>query len=84
MPFETALNNLAAEVPGVTGLLHLTTLGINGPTNVTGPGDTPSRRKIFVCRPASRRKKSLVHAGFSLRSRARRSGGPLTLQTSII
>jgi hypothetical protein len=53
MPFETALNNLAAEVPGVTGLLHLTTLGISGPTNVTGPGDTPSRRKIFVCRPAS-------------------------------
>jgi hypothetical protein len=53
MPSETALNNLAAEVPGVTGLLHLTTLGISGPRNVTGPGDTPSRRKIFICRPAN-------------------------------
>lgn len=54
MPFEAALNNLAAEVPGVTGLLHLTTLGINGPRNVTGVTETPSRRRIFTCRPASR------------------------------
>jgi mono/diheme cytochrome c family protein len=29
----------------------VTNLGINGPLNPTGPGDTPSRRKIFVCRP---------------------------------
>jgi len=28
------------------------TLSITGPLNPTGPGDTPSRRKIFVCRPA--------------------------------
>jgi hypothetical protein len=27
-------------------------IAITGPTNVTGPGDTPSRRRIFVCRPA--------------------------------
>ncbi len=26
---------------------------INGPLNPTGPGDTPSRRKIFACRPAT-------------------------------
>jgi hypothetical protein len=26
-------------------------LEIDGPYNVTGPGDTPSRRAIFVCRP---------------------------------
>ena len=51
MPSETALNNLAAEVPGVTGLLHLTTLGITGPRNVTGVSETPSRRKVFSCRP---------------------------------
>jgi hypothetical protein len=25
---------------------------VNGPYNVTGPGDTPSRRRIFVCQPA--------------------------------
>jgi mono/diheme cytochrome c family protein len=28
-------------------------LGINGPFNATGPGDTPSRRRIFVCQPSS-------------------------------
>jgi mono/diheme cytochrome c family protein len=26
---------------------------ISGPYNVTGPGDSPSRRRIFVCRPTS-------------------------------
>jgi hypothetical protein len=26
---------------------------IRGPYNATGPGDTPSRRRIFTCRPAS-------------------------------
>ena len=28
-------------------------VGIMGPFNATGPGDTPSRRRIFVCRPAA-------------------------------
>ena len=28
-------------------------LTIVGPSNPTGPGDTPSRRKIFICRPAT-------------------------------
>jgi hypothetical protein len=27
---------------------------ISGPYNATGPGDTPSRNRIFVCRPAAR------------------------------
>jgi len=27
-------------------------ISINGPYDSTGPGDTPSRRRIFVCRPA--------------------------------
>jgi cytochrome c5 len=36
-----------------SGSPHLQTLAITGPFNVTGPGDTPSRRRIFVCRPAS-------------------------------
>jgi hypothetical protein len=26
---------------------------ISGPFNASGPGDTPSRRRLFVCRPAS-------------------------------
>lgn len=31
----------------------VTSVAITGPANPTGPGDTPSRRKIFVCHPAS-------------------------------
>jgi hypothetical protein len=31
------------------------TVGIMGPFNPTGPGNTPSRRRIFVCRPSERR-----------------------------
>jgi Protein of unknown function (DUF1592)/Protein of unknown function (DUF1588)/Protein of unknown function (DUF1595)/Protein of unknown function (DUF1587)/Protein of unknown function (DUF1585)/Planctomycete cytochrome C len=30
-------------------------LAIAGPYNITGPGDSPSRQKIFVCKPASAR-----------------------------
>ena len=35
------------DVPGV-GIVTIT-----GPYNTTGPGDTPSRRRVFMCRPAS-------------------------------
>ena len=28
-------------------------LSVAGPYDVTGPGDTPSRRKIFICRPSA-------------------------------
>jgi cytochrome c5 len=33
---------------------HLDTLTITGPFNPTGAGDTPSRRRIFLCKPASK------------------------------
>ena len=33
--------------------LGVSTVSITGPFNPDGPGDTPSRRRIFVCRPAS-------------------------------
>jgi len=33
--------------------LALDTVTISGPYDARGPGDTPSRRRIFVCRPAS-------------------------------
>jgi hypothetical protein len=35
------------------GLPHLDQVDITGPLSVTGVGDTPSRRTIFVCRPKS-------------------------------
>jgi len=33
------------------GSPHLDTFTITGPYEATGPGDTPSRRRIFLCRP---------------------------------
>jgi hypothetical protein len=35
------------------GLPVVDRITINGPMKATGPGDTPSRRQIFVCRPAA-------------------------------
>jgi hypothetical protein len=36
-----------------TGRPHVRSVTITGPFNATGPGDTPSRRRIFTCRAAS-------------------------------
>jgi len=41
------------DSPGITTLPHLRDFSITGPFVVTGVSDTPSRRKIFVCRPLS-------------------------------
>ena len=39
---------------GPAGTLpRLTSLSISGPFSVTGPGDTASRRRILICRPAT-------------------------------
>ncbi|HEX4136032.1 MAG TPA: DUF1592 domain-containing protein [Bryobacteraceae bacterium] len=34
------------------GLPHIEKLSVAGPYKATGSGDTPSRRQVFVCRPA--------------------------------
>jgi hypothetical protein len=53
-PYEHSLGDLfAGRTQGVTALPHLRDLGIGGPYRVTGVGDTPSRRRIFMCRPAA-------------------------------
>jgi len=53
MPFERALADLSTgNVPGLTGLPHLKTLGVDGPYNATGVSETESRRRIFSCRPS--------------------------------
>ena len=38
---------------GITALPHLSNLMITGPTAVAGVSDTPTRDRIFSCRPAS-------------------------------
>jgi hypothetical protein len=35
------------------GLPHVLSVAISGPFNPSGSGDTPSRRKVFVCHPAN-------------------------------
>jgi hypothetical protein len=38
---------------GVTALPHMRDVAILGPSNVTGVSETPSRKRIFTCRPVS-------------------------------
>jgi hypothetical protein len=38
---------------GITTLPHLRDLGVSGPFAVTGVSDSPSRRRVFTCRPTS-------------------------------
>ncbi len=44
------VDDLFSEFATTAGVQNLS---INGPLNPTGPGDTPSRRKIFTCRAAN-------------------------------
>src|SRR5580704_6942674 len=48
---QTLVDVSVGTVPGMTTLPHLHEVSITGPTNVAGVSDTPSRRKIFTCRP---------------------------------
>jgi hypothetical protein len=38
---------------GITNMAHLQDLVVTGPYNPTGVSDTPSRRRIFTCRPTA-------------------------------
>src|SRR5262245_23821244 len=47
------------DLYGVLALsLGIANVSITGPFNPAGPGDTPSRRRIFVCRPATANEES--------------------------
>ena len=51
--YEHSLGDLfAGRTQGGTALPHVRDLGINGPYRSTGVSETPSRRRIFTCRPA--------------------------------
>ena len=43
----------SADTFDSTGRPHVERLTITGPFNATGPGDSPSRRQILICRPTS-------------------------------
>jgi len=44
------VDDLYSELATAAGVQSL---GINGPFNPTGPGDTPSRRRLLLCTPAA-------------------------------
>ena len=48
-PFVRSSNDTLDTI----GHPHLDTFTITGPYDATGPGDTPSRRRIFVCKPVN-------------------------------
>ena len=52
-PHDWSLAGGGSGGAGITTLPHLKDLVIGGPFNVTGVSETPSRQKIFVCRPTS-------------------------------
>ena len=55
-PFDATTADLQTGVQfGYTTVPHLSSVEILGPYAVGGPGDTPSRAKVFVCRPSSQR-----------------------------
>jgi hypothetical protein len=43
------------DLQDMNGLPQVDHVNLTGPFNPTGPGDTPSRRRIFSCHPESRR-----------------------------
>jgi hypothetical protein len=53
-PIEHSLADTnIGETFGVTALAHLREFAVTGPLKVTGVSETPSRRRIFTCRPTS-------------------------------
>jgi cytochrome c553 len=53
-PLEWSLASTSiADAYGFTTLPHLRDLAITGPFTITGVSETPSRRRIFTCHPAT-------------------------------
>ena len=53
-PFQRTMNT-PGTIPGFQFYPHVGQVTIEGPYGAAGSTDTPSRRKIFVCRPATDR-----------------------------
>jgi hypothetical protein len=58
-PFEFSLFEPAVDGdPDWTFVPHLASLSVTGPFDTVGVSDTPTRQKIFVCRPESEREET--------------------------
>ena len=49
----TLADTESGDAVGITTLPHVRDFSITGPYKVTGVSDTPSRRKVFACRPTA-------------------------------
>jgi hypothetical protein len=56
-PFQRTMNT-PGSIPGFLFYPHVGQVQIEGPYDITGAGDTASRRAIFSCRPASPREEA--------------------------
>jgi hypothetical protein len=45
--------NSGTSNPGATAYLKILKVDVSGPFSPTGPGDSPSRQRIFVCQPTT-------------------------------
>ena len=63
---------------GITTLPHLREFAVTGPFSVTGVSETPSRRKIFSCRPTSAVDESACAAEIIRRLATQAYRGPLS------
>ena len=53
-PFEASTPDISTGAQQeYTSVPHIASLAITGPYNAQGAGDTPSRRRLFVCHPAN-------------------------------
>ena len=65
---------------GITTLPHLREFAIGGPFTVMGVSDTPSRRRIFTCRPTSAAEEKTCSGEIIRRLATRAYRGPLSVQ----
>ena len=65
---------------GITTLPHLREFAIGGPFKVTGVSDTPSRRRIFSCRPTASAEEASCASEIIRRLATQAYRGPLSAQ----
>ena len=52
-PYERSMvDATVGTVPGYTAVPHLKNATVVGPYNITGVSETPSRKRVFVCKPS--------------------------------
>jgi uncharacterized protein DUF1592/uncharacterized protein DUF1588/uncharacterized protein DUF1587/uncharacterized protein DUF1585/uncharacterized protein DUF1595 len=77
-PIEhTLADTNIGETFGITALPHLRDFAITGPHRVTGVSETPSRRRIFTCRPTSASEEAACAAAIVKRLATQAYRGPV-------